>query len=207
MIAKLRGFIDQTGESYVVMDVNGVGYLVFCSKRTLNMLSKEVGEVSLKIETHVREDHIHLFGFFDEVEREWFNTLITVQGVGAKVCLAMLSVLPPDDLMQAIAAQDRAAITKSPGVGPKLAARIITELRDKIEDMALRTATIPVGDKTGLASGSNQIIDDAISALVNLGYGRSDAFRVVHQSAAKIENDVSVEKLIKEGLVELSSNG
>ncbi len=207
MIAKLKGYIDQSGESHVVIDVNGVGYLVYCSKRTLNMLPTEAGEISLMIETHVREDHIHLFGFCDEVEREWFNILVTVQGVGAKVCLAILSVLSPDDLMQAIAAQDQAAFTKSPGVGPKLATRIITELKDKIGDIVVKSGTIPVGDSTGLALGSNQIVDDAISALVNLGYGRSDAFRVVQQSAAKIATDVSVEGLIKESLAELSSNG
>ena len=110
MIAKLTGQVDQTGEGYAVIDVNGIGYLVFCSSRTLNILATAIGAVSVIIETHVREDHIHLYGFVDEAEQVWFKLLITVQGVGAKVCLAILSALPPDNLVQAIAARDQIAL-------------------------------------------------------------------------------------------------
>ena len=207
MIAKLTGVVDQTGEGYVIIDVNGVGYMVFCSNRTLNMLATAVGTVSVMIETHVREDHIHLYGFGDEAERAWFNLLTTVQGVGAKVCLAILSVLSPDNLVQAIAAQDKAAVTLAPGVGPKLATRIITELKDKIGGIALGSPNEALAGEVASAEGTNKFADDAVSALVNLGYGRSDAFRVVHQAVAKLGDDASVEGLIKDGLSELSANG
>lgn len=207
MIAKLTGQIDHTGEGYVVIDVNGIGYLVFCSNRTLNILANTVGIISIFIETHVREDHIHLYGFASKPEQEWFNLLITVQGVGAKVCLAILSVLPPDSLVQAIAAQDKTSITRAPGVGPKLAARIITELKDKIGDISVSSSTGPLSNGDFNEDRSSVLLEDAVSALVNLGYGRSDAFRVVHHTAAKMTDSVSVELLIKEGLLELSSNG
>ena len=207
MIAKLTGLVDQTGEGHVIIDVNGVGYLVFCSNRTLNMLATAAGSVSVMIETHVREDHIHLYGFGDEAERAWFNLLTTVQGVGAKVCLAILSVLTPDNLVQAIASQDKTAVTRAPGVGPKLATRIITELKDKIGGIALGSTTATLEGEVAPAEGVNKFADDAVSALVNLGYGRSDAFRVVHQAAAKLGDEASVELLIKDGLSELSANG
>ncbi len=207
MIAKLTGLVDQTGEGYVIIDVNGVGYMVFCSNRTLNMLATAAGTVSVMIETHVREDHIHLYGFGDEAERAWFNLLTTVQGVGAKVCLAILSVLSPDNLVQAIAAQDQAAVTRAPGVGPKLATRIITELKDKIGGIALGSTNQALAGEVAAQKGGNQFADDAISALVNLGYGRSDAFRAVHQAVVKHGDDVSVELLIKDGLSELSAHG
>ena len=130
MIAKLTGLVDQAGEDSAVIDVGGVGYLVLCSGRTLDRLS--AGEVvSLLIETHVRQDHIHLYGFLDAVERNWFRLLTTVQGVGAKVALAILTVLPPDVLAPGIAAGDRAAITGAAGVGTKLATRIVSELKDR----------------------------------------------------------------------------
>ena len=207
MIAKLTGVVDQTGEGYVIIDVNGVGYMVFCSNRTLNILAAAAGPVSVMIETHVREDHIHLYGFGDEAERAWFKLLTTVQGVGAKVCLAILSVLSPDNLVQAIAAQDKAAVTRAPGVGPKLATRILTELKDKVGGIALGSTTATLEGELTSAEGGNKFADDAVSALVNLGYGRSEAFQVVHQEAVKLGEDVSVEALIKNGLSELSANG
>jgi Holliday junction DNA helicase RuvA len=207
MIAKLTGLVDQTGEGYAIIDVNGVGYLVFCSNRTLNTLAAAVGVISVMIETHVREDHIHLYGFGDEGERAWFTLLTTVQGVGAKLCLAILSALSPDNLLQAIAAQDKIAVTRAPGVGPKLAVRIITELKDKIGGMAISSSKTTLRNEALLSDDSNQFVEDAISALVNLGYGRSDAFQVVHQIASKLGDDISVEVLIKDGLSELSSNG
>ncbi len=207
MIAKLTGLVDSTGEDYVIIDVNGVGYAVFCSNRTLNMLTAATGTVSVMIETHVREDHIHLYGFADEAERAWFKLLTTVQGVGAKVCLAILSVLSPDHLVQAIAAQDKAAVTQAPGVGPKLATRILSELKDKVGGIALGSTTATLEGEVAVAEGGNPFANDAVSALVNLGYGRSDAFRVVHQAAAKLGTDASVEVLIKDGLSELSAHG
>ena len=207
MIAKLTGLVDSTGEDYVIIDVGGVGYSVFCSNRTLNMLATATGTVSVMIETHVREDHIHLYGFADEAERAWFKLLITVQGVGAKVCLAIVSVLSPDNLVQAIAAQDKTAVTQAPGVGPKLATRILSELKDKVGGISLGSTTAVLEGEVAYAEGGNQFANDAVSALVNLGYGRSDAFRVVHQAAAKLGADASVEVLIKDGLSELSAHG
>ena len=207
MIAKLTGLVDSTGEDYVIIDVGGVGYSVFCSNRTLNMLATATGTVSVMIETHVREDHIHLYGFADEAERAWFKLLITVQGVGAKVCLAILSVLSPDNLVQAIAAQDKTAVTQAPGVGPKLATRILSELKDKVGGISLGSTTAVLEGEVAYAEGGNQFANDAVSALVNLGYGRSDAFRVVHQAAAKLGADASVEVLIKDALSELSAHG
>ena len=131
MIAKLTGLLDSIGEEWAVIDVNGVGYLVFCSTRTLAQLPGRGEAVSFVIETHVREDHIHLYGFLEHAEREWFRLLTTVQGVGAKVGLGILSVLAPRDLSDAILAQDKGMITRAPGVGPKLATRLLTELKDK----------------------------------------------------------------------------
>jgi Holliday junction DNA helicase RuvA len=130
-----------------------------------------------------------------------------VQGVGAKVCLAILSVLSPDNLVQAIAAQDKTAVTQAPGVGPKLATRILSELKDKVGGISLGSTTAVLEGEVAYAEGGNQFANDAVSALVNLGYGRSDAFRVVHQAAAKLGADASVEVLIKDGLSELSAHG
>src|SRR6476620_9038152 len=131
MIGKLKGLIDSYGEDFVILDVGGVGYLVHCSARTLQALPAQGEAVTLSIETHVREDQIKLFGFTSDLEREWFRLLQTVQGVGTKVALAILSTLKPADLASAIALRDKAAITRTPGVGPKVAERIVTELKDK----------------------------------------------------------------------------
>ena len=201
MIAKLTGLIDSTGEAagenWAVIDVGGVGYLVFCSGRGLARLA--VGEAaSLMIETHVREDHIHLFGFVERVEQEWFRLLTTVQGVGAKVALAILSVIEPDALMVAIAAADKAAITQAAGVGPKLATRIISELRDKVGSMV---AAAPVGGR--LAAGHSDA-SDAASALVNLGYGPIEALGAVSHVAGRLGAEAGVEALIRGGLAELA---
>ncbi len=201
MIAKLTGRIDSTGEAagenWAIIDVGGVGYLVFCSGRGLARLT--VGEAaSLMIETHVREDHIHLFGFVDRVEQEWFRLLITVQGVGAKVALAILSVIEPDALMAAIAAADKAAITQAAGVGPKLATRIVSELRDKVGSMV---AAAPVGNPVTAAHSD---AGDAASALVNLGYNPIDALGAVSHAAGRLGADSGVEALIRGGLAELA---
>ncbi|NQU60983.1 MAG: Holliday junction branch migration protein RuvA [Rhodospirillales bacterium] len=206
MIAKLKGLIDSVGDGWTVIDVGGVGYLVFASGRTLGRLGAgDVAEVL--VETHVREDHIHLYGFIDATERDWFQLLTTVQGVGAKVALALLSVLSPDDLLQAIAAADKAAITQAPGVGPKLATRILSELKDKVGDFAL--AGGPGGMQAadfGIGQGGvGGPIRDAASALVNLGYQRSQALGAVSRAAARLGDDAGIEALIRAGLGELAS--
>ena len=196
MIAKLTGLVDSLGEDWVVIDVGGVGYLVFGSGGTLGRLA--AGEIaSLEIETHVREDHIHLYGFTDAVERDWFRILMTVQGVGARVALAILTVLTPDQLMPAIAAGDRAALTRAAGVGTKLAARILSELKDKVGDIALGSAVV-VGDAAGGTAA------DAVSALVNLGYGPTESYAAVSHAARRLGAVADVEALIRAGLLELA---
>lgn len=162
MIGKLRGVIDSNGEDFVILDVNGVGYIVHCSSRTLQRLPRPGEPASLAIETQVREDSIRLFGFASEAEREWFRLLQSVQGVGAKVALAVQSILEPSDLAAAIALQDKAAISRAPGVGPKLAARIVAELKDKapaigaVDPAFLRAAG---ADDAKAASGANPFAD------------------------------------------------
>ncbi|MEE8351074.1 MAG: Holliday junction branch migration protein RuvA [Rhodospirillales bacterium] len=206
MIAKLKGLIDSTGDGWAIIDVGGVGYLVFCSARTLGRFAKgEVAEVM--VETHVREDHIHLYGFVDVTERDWFKLLTTVQGVGAKVALAMLSVLAPDHLLQAVAAADKAVITQAPGVGPKLATRILSELKDKVGDIALTASpggvpVVALDDADGAALGA--AVKDAASALVNLGYQPSEALGAVSRAAGKLDDEADVETLIRAGLGELA---
>ena len=209
MIARLKGIIERIDADGAVIDVNGVGYLVFASGRTLSRLA--VGEAAvLEIETHVREDHIHLYGFFDKAEQDWFKLLTTVQGVGAKVGLAMLGILSPDELLQAIAAADKTAITRAPGVGPKLATRILSELKDKVGDLALGAAAM--GARVAAADGSGQAattnaptaVADAASALVNLGYGPSEALGAVSRAAGQLGEGASVEALIQGGLKELA---
>lgn len=211
MIGKLTGLVDQPDEDHVILDVGGVGYIVFCSGRTLSALP-QAGEVaSLLIETHVREDHIHLYGFAEALERDWFRLLSGVQGVGARMALAILSVLPPLSLAQAIAAQDRAALTRANGVGPKLAARVISELKEKAGQYAVSDGlahaiggAAPVAAPAGEAGLAGQA-DDAVSALVNLGYRRTDAFAAVSKTARQQGDEASLESLIREALRELSS--
>ncbi len=202
MIAKLSGLIDQCGSDWTVIDVSGVGYLVFCSARTLGRLIP--GEAaSLVIETHVREDHIHLYGFLEESERSWFKLLTTVQGVGAKVALAILSVLSGDELVQAIAANDKATITRAPGVGPKLAVRLLSELKDKVATMALGPAAA-LGGGAASQGGLSESVSEATSALVNLGYSASHALSAVSHASAKLGAEAGLEELIRAGLAELA---
>ena len=204
MIAKLKGLIDSTGDGWAVIDVGGVGYLVFCSGRTLGRLG--VGEAAeFLVETHVREDHIHLYGFFGAIERDWFKLLTTVQGVGVKVALAMLTVLSPDQLVQAIAAADKGMITQTPGVGPKLATRILSELKDKVGSIAMDAGLggAKAGDIGTIGAGGGAIAD-ATSALVNLGYQPSQALTAVSRAAGKMDDGAPVEALIRAGLNELA---
>jgi Holliday junction DNA helicase RuvA len=203
MIAKLTGVVDRSDPDGVVIDVGGVGYLVFCSARTLRLLPA-VGEAAkLLIDTHVREDHIHLYGFIDEAERRAYRLLTTVQGVGAKIALAISAVLSPDALATAILAQDKAALAQADGVGPKLAARIVNELRDKVG--GLSTDIMPAPATAAAASaGAPGAASDAISALVNLGYRRTDASGAVSRAARKLGADAGIDALIRGGLKELS---
>jgi Holliday junction DNA helicase RuvA len=199
MIAKLRGVVDAVGEDWAVIDVAGVGYLVSCAGRTLSAL--QVGQAAaLFVETQVREDRIQLFGFFDPADREWFRLLQTVQGVGGRVALAILSALAPDQLVQVIAAGDRAAITRADGVGPKLAVRILTELKDKAGGIALGQLAKPRGATAPAPSADL----DAVSALVNLGYGRAEAFGAIASVSKSLGDGASIDALIKAGLKELS---
>jgi Holliday junction DNA helicase RuvA len=199
MIAKLSGVLDSAGSDGVVVDVGGVGYLAFCSARTLRQLPGKGEAVRLVIETHVREDHIHLYGFIDEAERSAYRLLTTVQGVGAKVALAILGAVSPDALVAAIAAQDRAALTQADGVGPKLATRIVVELRDKVGSLSL--ASTPIEGAMPILDG---VAADAVSALVNLGYRRVDAFGAVARASRKVGSEAKLDVLIRGGLKELA---
>jgi len=199
MIARLSGLLGELGEDFAVIDVGGVGYLVFCSSRTLARMPA-VGEgVQVEVDTHVREDHIHLYGFIDSAERAWFRLLTTVQGVGARVGLAILSVLTAEELVQAVAAQDKSAVARANGVGPKLANRIVTELRDKVGGMALGSA-----GAVDITSATHADSEEAISALVNLGYSRGDAFNVIAKAGKELGEGAPLESLIRFGLVEMS---
>ena len=204
MIGKLKGVIDSYGEDHVILDVNGVGYLVHCSARTLQELPPAGQVATLSIETYVREDQIRLFGFMTDVEREWFRLLQTVQGVGAKVALAVLGTLKPGDLASAIAMRDKAMVARTPGVGPKVAERIVTELKDKAPayaevDPALVRLSGALEDRR-----APQPISDAVSALVNLGYGQPQATAAVAAAARSAGEGAEVKTLIRLGLKELA---
>ena len=205
MIAKLTGKITRANDESVIIDVNGVGYLVFCSAKTLEVVSKNEEETSLLVETHVREDHIHLFGFFEEAEQNCFKILTTVQGVGAKVALGILSSWSPDKLANAISAGDKNLITKAPGVGPKLAARIITELKDKMGSVYESQIITSYGQKSVNKKVDEGVISDVISALENLGYQRGNAYAASLAAADRLGDSVSLQVLIREALSELSA--
>lgn len=204
MIAKLRGTVDSLAEDHVVLDVGGVGYLVYCPSRTLAELAGPGGQATLLIETHMREDHIHLYGFGDPLDRDWFRLLQTVQGVGARVALAILSVLGASAMAEAIAAQDKAPLTQAPGVGNKLAMRIVAELKDKVPSLAALLSAGSAVERAGAAL-LGATAQDAVSALVNLGYRRSEAFGAVAAAAREHGPDIALEDLIRTGLNELAS--
>lgn len=206
MIGKLTGLLDSSGDDWAMIDVGGVGYVVFCSGRTLSQLPFAGETASVMVETHVREDHIHLYGFIDQGERDWFRLLGTVQGVGAKMALSILSVLAPENLLQAIAAQDKSALTRASGVGPKIAGRIVAELKDKAGGIALGAVAAEVTGRSApaaaVAAGPSE---DAVSALVNLGYRRAEAFGAVAKASHQLGGEASIEDLIRIGLQELAS--
>ena len=203
MIGKLKGSIDALGQAHVIVDVHGVGYEVHASARTLRQL--QVGqEVSLAIETHVREDAIRLFGFASETERAWFRTLQTIQGVGSKVALAVLSTLSSEELANAIALQNWAAVEQSPGVGKKLAQRIVAELKNKAPLSAAGLNVPSIGRKGGPSVAESSPAAEAISALMNLGYQPAQATQAVAAAAAELGAEADTPKLIRRGLRELA---
>ena len=204
MIGKLKGIIDSYGEDFIVLDVNGVGYLVQCSARTLQELPGVGQPITLSIETYVREDQIRLFGFRTDVEREWFRLLQTVQGVGAKVALSVLGTLKPADLASAIAMRDRAMVARTPGVGPKVAERIVTELKDKAPAFAdLDPAVIRLSGAIEDRRAPQPVVD-AVSALVKLGYGQPQAAAAVAAAARSAGEGADTARLIRLGLKELA---
>lgn len=206
MIGKLSGIIDDFGADYILLDVSGVGYLVHCSPRTLQRAGQRGEPASFLIDTHVREDAINLYGFADAGEQQWFRLLTSVQGVGARVGMAILGACPPERLGFAIASGDKAAIQAADGVGPKLATRIITELKDKAGKMDL-SASLPKTEKGKAAAGGTpaSIDNDAVSALVNLGYAKADAFSAVLSAKQKANDNASLSDVIRLALKELSA--
>ncbi len=204
MIGKLKGVVDSLHEDHVILDVHGVGYVVACSTRTLQKLPRAGEAAVLAIETQVREDAIRLFGFLSNGERDWFRLLQNVQGVGSKVALAILSIFTPAELTSAIALQDKTAVSRAPGVGPKLAARIVAELKDKAGafDAVDPLAAGLVGEE-GAPAGSTAA-QEAISALVNLGYGRPQAATAIAASLKALGEGAETPALIRRGLKEVS---
>lgn len=209
MIGKLRGLVDAIGESHCIIDVNGVGYEVSASARTLRRMEAGL-EISLVIDTHVREDAIRLYGFTSEVERSWFRTLQTIQGVGAKVALAVLGTLSTQDLANAIALQNWAAVEETPGVGKKLAQRIVMELKDKAPALSVAGLNVPVASpgkaKSTAAAGrpEDNFAAEAISALTNLGYQPAQAAQAVAAAMGDLGEGADTAKLIRRGLKELA---
>lgn len=204
MIGKLKGVVDSYGEDHVILDVHGVGYVVHASPRTLHALPQPGEAATLSIETYVREDQLKLFGFASDLEREWFRLLQTVQGVGAKSALAVLGTLAPADLANAIALRDKAAVARTPGVGPKVAERIVSELKDKAP--AFASVDPVVAQLAGAVADENapRAVSDAISALVNLGYGQPQAAAAVASASRSAGENAETAMLIRLGLKELA---
>lgn len=197
MIGKLKGLIDSIDKDSLLLDVNGVGYVVYCSVRTLRNIPAVGEAAALIIETHVREDHIHLYGFMDTAERDWFRLLTTVKGVGSKVALAILSVMHPAQISSAIAMKDKTAFTQASGVGAKLAERLLVELKDKAVSGEEFISTSPALQE------DQTILADAISALTNLGYNRTEAHQAAHR-LLKAEPSLGISDLIRKSLKELA---
>ena len=201
MIGKLRGVVDSVSGNQMILDVQGVGYLVACSAHTLRLAGAIGATTSLWIETQIREDAFNLFGFAEESERDWFRLLTTVQGVGAKSALSILGLFSPERLGQIIAAQDKGALTSADGVGPKLALRLITELKDKVAHI-IAPAVAKGSAAPILAQGG--VMEDALSALMHLGYRRLEAFAAVGTAHAKLGEEAKLDALIRTALSELS---
>lgn len=205
MIGKLKGIVDSFGDDNVLLDVQGVCYEAFCSSRSLQTLPSVGEAATLFIEMVVREDFIKMYGFATEGEKVWFRTLVSVQGVGARVALAILSTLTPSELSSAIALQDKASIGRASGVGPKLAQRVVTELKGKVPELGIVDAgTLGLQEALGDGNASNSVVD-AVSALTNLGYSSQQASAALASIVAREGDDTPTEKLIRLGLKELSS--
>lgn len=199
MIAQLTGRVDSLSDGTCVIDVGGVGYLVQASSRTLSALPSSPAVAKVLVETHVREDAIVLYGFADSAERDWFRLLTTVQGVGGKVALGILSAMSPRDLIGAIAAGDKASLTRAQGVGPRLAIRLLTELKDKTGTMPTSASGVSY---TPIAAATPA--DDALSALVNLGYRRPEAQQTVARVLDRLGDKATLDSLIRDSLKELA---
>ena len=205
MIGKLRGLVDSLGDDWVIVDVHGVGYQVHCSGRTLGQVPEIGHEVVFSIETHVRETEIKLYGFRSDLEREWFRLLQNVQGVGARVALAILTTLEPGDLASAIALQDRASVTRAPGVGPKVAQRIVVELKGKTPAMAAQPQDVAAFENAIGDGAAGSAVVDAVSALQNLGYPSQQAAAAVAAAVKAAGDGADSAKLIRLGLRELAN--
>jgi holliday junction DNA helicase RuvA len=204
MIGKLKGIVDSYGADYILLDVGGVGYQVHCSPRTMQMLPGAGEATTLSIETYVREDQIKLFGFASDMEREWFRLLQTVQGVGAKVALSVLGTLKASDLASAVAMRDKAAISRAPGVGAKVAERIVTELKDKVPAFAnIDPAAMHLAGALDEKRAPRPVMD-AVSALVNLGYGQPQAAAAIAAATRSSGEAADTATLIRQGLRELA---
>lgn len=205
MIGKLKGVIDSFGDDFVILDVHGVGYHVQCPVRVLQGLPSPGEAATLSIETFVREDQIRLFGFATDFEREWFRMLMTVQGVGAKVALGILGILKPGEIANSIALQDKATISRAPGVGKRVAERIVTELKSKAPAFAdADSGTVRLAGEIA-ENTAKRPVADAVSALVNLGYGQPQAAAAVATAQRSAGEDAGTATLIRLGLKELSS--
>ena len=203
MIGKLKGKVDTIGESFCIVDVGGVGYEVQASARTLRNM-KIGDDVALTIDTHVREDAIRLYGFASEVERSWFRTLQSVQGVGSKVALGLLGTLSPQDLANAIALGDWASVEQAPGIGKKLAQRIVAELKDKAPALSVAGLHLPTGTVSSGAPRTGQAAAEAMSALSNLGYQPAQASGAIAVAMKELGEEADTAKLIRRGLKELA---
>jgi len=197
MIGKLSGQIDSIGQDHAIVDVAGVGYLVHCPTSTLSRLQAGAA-VSLMIETRITDETIKLYGFFSVEEREWFRLLQTVQNVGARVALSVLSTLSSRELERALALGDKAVIGRAQGVGPKLATRIVTELKDKAPSMMARGGGD--GAAHALAAKPAGPEADALSALVKLGYSQSQAAEAVARAVRELGEGTGADVLIRESL-------
>ncbi|MGD9880737.1 MAG: Holliday junction branch migration protein RuvA [Reyranella sp.] len=203
MIARLKGVVESIDTDSAVIDVGGVGYLVSASARTLRDLAVGAG-VTVLVETIVREDAIALYGFLDGGERDWFRILTTVQGVGARVALSILSTLSPDEIARAIVAQDRATLSRPAGVGPKLAARLATELKDRAASFGVPPVARGAAASPSPATASGSVNEDAVSALVNLGYKRVEAFGAVARATQQLGAEATFDAVVRAGLRELA---
>ena len=201
MIGKLTGRLDAVSDNGAIIDVGGVGYSVFTSSRTMSQLGS-IGEVvTVLVETHVREDHIHLYAFYSDDEKRWFKTLQTVQGVGSKAALAILSALTSEDIMNSLLSEDKTMFVRADGVGQKLATRIVSELKDKVDGFFAGN----VNNIETTTSPDNSLIADAISAMVNLGFSRFEAQKAVSKASNYKANIETLDKLIAATLKELAS--